>query len=326
MCAAMLGIVVLWTRHSLNLAWRSLGVANLLWMLAWLAFRLAIVAHPDVSWGDQAPYAEVLSVPLSALSVGWVLWALMSLYILIRPPREGNSHLIAQRHPLKAHGSVTPKPKYLPWIGMAFVIALLVSNITTQKISHFWGITVDVGTWFFPVTYIFNDIFTEVYGYAATRKYIWSAIAANLVMVLGFMWVVRVGASPAWAAFHEILWTVPRILMASLASFFLGEFLNAYVLAKLKIKMKGRWLPVRTISSTGVGVAIDSIAFVTIAFAGAMPVRVLVAIAAWEYVLKVGYEIIATPLTCWVIQRLKQAESMDVYDVKTRFSPFRWKV
>ncbi len=307
---ASLGLV---HQGSIRLMWQTLGVANALWLLAWLAFQLAVFAHPDISWTDQMPYALVLKIPFQHLLWGWGLWG--ALFLLM--PSRMRGHAVPK--------ALVSKGRYLPWIGMAFVVSLLVSNITTQKISHFWGITVDVGTWFFPVTYIFNDIFTEVYGYSATRKYIWAAIFANLVMIGGFALVLHLGHSPFKSSYTEILWTVPRILLASLVAFFLGEFLNAFVLAKLKIKMRGRWLPLRTIGSTGVGVAIDSIAFVTIAFAGTMPVSVLLAIALWEYILKVGYEILATPLTCYVIKVLKKVEHQDIYDVKTRFSPFHWR-
>lgn len=294
---------------SLRFTLKTLWVSNLLWTMAWIAFQFAVKVRPDISWHDQGAYQQVLDFSPLRLLPGWILLAGISTFYFLQK---------------RTHQKLVRKPRLLPWLGLGFILSLLVANITTQKISHFWGITVDVGTWFFPLTYIFNDLFTEVYGYNETRKYIWAAIAANLFMVASFYLLVAIGHSSLLASFHTILYTVPRILVASLISFFCGEFFNAYALAKLKVKMQGKWLALRTIGSTGIGVAIDSVIFVSIAFIGALPLKILATIALWEYVLKVGYEILATPLTCWLISRLKQYEKSDVYDHNTRFSPFQF--
>jgi len=219
--------------------------------------------------------------------------------------------------------------RWLPVITGLFVGILLISNIASVKPVYVWRFTFDGGTLLFPLSYIFGDILTEVYGYRASRKVIWTGfICAGLMAFILYL----VGKLPApasdWepaaqAGFERVLTPVGRIVIASLIAFFAGEFSNSYVLAKMKIFTKGRFLWTRTISSTLVGEGVDTALFCLIAFLGYFSTPVLIAVIVSNYIFKCSFEIIATPLTYAVVIGLKRAESMDVYDYGTDFNPFR---
>ncbi|HKI79434.1 MAG TPA: queuosine precursor transporter [Ignavibacteriaceae bacterium] len=222
---------------------------------------------------------------------------------------------------------VAPKKyKFYDFIMAAFVTILLCSNIIgAEKVVSIWGFSLGAGILFFPISYFFNDILTEVYGYARSRKVVWAGFAA-----LGFAsfmsWVV-VSLPPASGWIHQDAYLVvfgqtPRIVIASLLAFFSGEFVNSYVLAKMKIYTTGKFLWMRTIGSTIAGEAADSIIFYPIAFYGFWPNDLLITVMLTNYVLKVTWEVVATPLTYKVVGFLKRKENEDYYDKDTNFTPF----
>lgn len=216
--------------------------------------------------------------------------------------------------------------KHLDSITALFVAVLLISNVASTKILNLGPLTFDGGTILFPLSYIFGDILTEVYGYARSRKVIWLGfIAATLMSVT----LAIVGALPPaadWAnqdAYEVILGQTPRIVVASLIAYFAGEFSNSVTLAKLKVLTQGRRLWLRTISSTLLGQLLDTALFVLIAFTGTVPTNVLLAIVVSNYLFKCGVEILFTPITYWITGWLKQQEHEDYYDRETDFNPFR---
>ncbi|EKD93146.1 MAG: hypothetical protein ACD_28C00227G0001 [uncultured bacterium] len=216
--------------------------------------------------------------------------------------------------------------KYLDLITAFFAVILLVSNITSSKIAAIGPFTLDGGTLLFPLSYILGDVLTEVYGYARSRRVIWIGFGGLLLAMLTIMVVQKLPASPDWPgqeAYNAILGLTPRIMIASLIAYCAGEFSNSYLLAKLKLKTKGKFLWLRTISSTLVGQGIDTLLFVFIAFYGVFEADVLKAIIISNYVFKVGIEVLFTPLTYLIVNRLKRAEHEDFYDNKTDFNPFQ---
>ncbi len=216
--------------------------------------------------------------------------------------------------------------KHLDSITALFVAVLLISNITSTKILDLGLFTFDGGTLLFPLSYIFGDILTEVYGYGRSRKVIWLGFASALLMSLTLILVGALPPADDWpyqAAYQQILGLAPRIVLASLLAYFAGEFSNALILAKLKIATQGRWLWTRTIGSTLVGQAVDTAIFVLVAFTGIVPSSLLLTLIASNYVFKCAIEIVFTPMTYWLTGWLKQQEQEDFYDVETNFNPFR---
>lgn len=216
----------------------------------------------------------------------------------------------------------------------AFVVVLLISNLVGQKIC-----AIPLGTWngqpfvanvsgaqlLFPITYIFGDIFTEVYGYGASRRAIWLGFGACAVMALMGLFVVAIPAAPDWpnqAAFEAVFYTVPRFILASLVAFWLGEFTNSYTLAKMKLWTEGKYLWTRTVGSTVAGQFVDTTVLILIAFGGLASWSTMLNLIASGYIAKVLYEVAATPLTYLVVHRLKRAEGVDVFDRDTDFNPF----
>lgn len=227
--------------------------------------------------------------------------------------------------------------KYLDLIMVLFVTVLLLSNLLSSAKIIDLGLSIgplplafDAGTLVFPISYIFGDILTEVYGYRRSRRVIWSGFGATALMGL-FVWLAGVlpgetfwEQSVGQDAFNAVLGGVSGLVVASLVAYFMGEFSNSYVLARMKVATKGRWVWMRTIGSTLVGQAIDTVTFFTIATAlGVFPPELLVTLMVTNYILKVGLEVIMTPLTLQVIQWLKRAENEDYYDYNTDFNPFR---
>jgi len=215
--------------------------------------------------------------------------------------------------------------RYLDIILGLFVAVLLISNVASTKIVQLGPFTFDGGTILFPITYIFGDILTEVYGYRQSRRVIWTGFASALLMSIVFFIVGKLPAAEGWMnqeAYDSILGLTPRIVVASLVAYFAGEFANSFTLAKMKIWTKGRFLWSRTIGSTLVGEGVDTLLFVGIAFAGVLPMSLLISVFVSNYVFKVGFEAVSTPLTYVVVGRLKKSEGVDVYDYDTNFSPF----
>lgn len=216
--------------------------------------------------------------------------------------------------------------KYFEVIVAGFVASLLITDTVASKIfSPIWIFSLNGGALLIPINYIFGDILTEVYGYAHARRVIWLGFFAAGFMSLAYWVVGQIPSAPTWshqAAYDTILGIVPRIVFASLTAYFFGEFANSYVLAKMKILTKGRFLWTRTIGSTLVGQAVDTLVFVVLAFYGTQNFGVIASLSVSIYVLKVLIEIIATPITYRVVGFLKKAEAEDYYDYKTNFSPF----
>jgi uncharacterized integral membrane protein (TIGR00697 family) len=207
-----------------------------------------------------------------------------------------------------------------------FVTCLLAANTIAAKLVVVGGLTLTAGIVIFPISYVLGDVLTEVWGYAATRRVIWLGFACNALMVLAIWLGGELPPAPFWrgqGAYEEILGHTPRILAASFVAYLIGEFANAFVLAKLKIATQGRWLWTRTIGSTVVGQALDSAVFVTLAFAGAVPAGALVGIVAAQWLVKVVYEALATPLTYAAVAWLKSREQVDTFDYGTDFNPVR---
>ena len=210
-------------------------------------------------------------------------------------------------------------------VAVAFVACLITANVVSAKLIAVGGFVLAAGIVVFPLSYVIGDVLTEVYGYSAARRVIWLGFGANLLFVVA---AAIGGALPApafWphqAAYDQILGQAPRILAASFLAFLVGEFMNSYVLAKMKILTQGRWLWTRTIGSTVVGQACDSIIFVTIAFVGTVPLPAILGIIVTQWLAKCAYEAAATPLTYLVVHYLKRTEGIDTYDRGTRFNPF----
>jgi uncharacterized integral membrane protein (TIGR00697 family) len=221
---------------------------------------------------------------------------------------------------------VERKYRYFDLIMALFVAVLLISNVASTKIMRLGPFTFDGGTILFPVSYIFGDILTEVYGYRRSRRVIWTGFFCTGLMAAVLAIVGVLPPAQGWdnqAAYQSILGQTPRIVLGSLIAYFAGEFSNSYTLAKMKIWTGGRWLWTRTIGSTLVGEGVDTLLFVMIAFAGTMPGPLLWSIITSNYVFKVGVEAAMTPVTYWVASFLKRAEHEDVYDVGTDFNPFK---
>jgi len=216
--------------------------------------------------------------------------------------------------------------KHLDLITVFFVSVLLISNVASSKILSLGFFDFDGGTILFPLSYIFGDILTEVYGYARARRVIWMGLFMNVLMAIVFMIVAYLPSAATWTnqeAYMAILGWTPRIVLASVTAYFAGEFLNSYVLAKIKIWMNGKKLWVRTISSTVVGEAVDTVIFVMIAFYGVLDKDLLVAVMISNYIFKVLVEIVFTPLTYVIVGYLKKSENEDYYDRHTNFNPFK---
>ncbi|HEX6546994.1 MAG TPA: queuosine precursor transporter [Bryobacteraceae bacterium] len=206
-----------------------------------------------------------------------------------------------------------------------FVVILVISNIMGQKICAFGPLRVSGAQVLFPITYIFGDIFTEVYGYAASRKAIWFGFFASALLSVMSVFCVLLPAAPEWPnqqAFATVFYTVPRLVVASLLAYWCGEFANSYTLAKMKILTGGKHLWMRTIGSTLVGQAADSIIVMFVGFYGVVPVSTIIRLIISGYLAKVIYEAVMTPLTYLVVDFLKRKEKVDYFDYKTDFNPF----
>lgn len=215
--------------------------------------------------------------------------------------------------------------KHLDTITAFFVAVLLISNIASTKIFQIGFLSVDGGIIVFPLSYIFGDVLTEVYGYKRSRKVIWLGFGSALLMSVVLIIVGMLPESKEWGkqqAFNEILGTAPRIVIASLLAYFSGEFTNSFILAKMKIITKGKHLWARTIGSTIFGQIVDTVVFSLIAFWGALPADLILEIIVANYVIKTGVEIIFTPITYKFINWLKREEQEDYYDYETNFNPF----
>ncbi len=204
-----------------------------------------------------------------------------------------------------------------------FVTCLITANIIVVKPTSFGGIPAAIVI--FPLSYIVGDILTEVYGYRLARRVIWLGFLCNLIAVFAIWLGQLLPPASAWGgqeAYESILGYTPRILFASFLAYLVGEFSNSFVLAKMKIKTKGRWLWTRTIGSTIVAQALDAAIFIPIVYIGRFDLSFIAMASLTHWLAKVGYETIATPFTYTVVNFLKKKEAIDTYDYETNFNPF----
>jgi queuosine precursor transporter len=215
--------------------------------------------------------------------------------------------------------------KYLEGLIQTFVVVLLISNLVASKMVPIGPLRVSAAQMLFPITYIFGDIFTEVYGYGASRKAIWRGFYSSILMAAIGIFAIWLPPAPEWhnqQAFETIFGVVPRIVAGSLLAFWLGEFANSYTLARLKLITKGKYLWTRTVGSTVVGQAVDTVVVVSFIFYD-QPIGTILNVIFSGYVFKVAYEILATPITYAVVNFLKRKEGIDTFDANTNFSPFK---
>ena len=223
-----------------------------------------------------------------------------------------------------------PGPRFLVPITALFTGALIISNIVAVKIADFSNVSGPVNNFFlpaavvvFPLSYILGDILTEVYGYRVARRVIWSAFLADAVVVVSIVAAQQLPSAPFWenqAAYDSVLGQTWRLVGASFAAFLVGEFANSVVLARMKVATNGRFLWTRTIGSTIVGEGLDSALFITLAFSGQTGIELWPLI--WkQWAFKVGFEVLATPLTYAVVTALKRVEGLDTYDRDIAFNP-----
>jgi queuosine precursor transporter len=227
--------------------------------------------------------------------------------------------------------------RYLGALTSLFVTVLLLSNLLSSAKIIDLGVSLgpiplifDAGTLVFPISYIFGDILTEVYGFRTARRVIWTGFAAMLLMAF-FVWLTgRLPGDAAWegyagqAAYDAILGGISSLIVASIAAYFAGSFSNSIVLAKMKVMTEGRHLWTRTIGSTLVGQGVDTVVFISIAtMLGVFPPEALVGLIVTNYLFKVGIEVLLTPVTLPVVHWFKRSEGADVFDHRTNFNPFR---
>lgn len=208
-----------------------------------------------------------------------------------------------------------------------FVAVVLISNVASVKILKLGPFTFDGGTILFPLSYIFGDILTEVYGYRRSRRVIWHGFFAAALMSAVLWTVGKLPPADGWGhqeAYLKLLGLTPRIVLGSFIAYLAGEFTNSYVLARMKVLMRGRRLWMRTVGSTLAGEAVDTVLFTTIAFAGVLPGALLLSVVVSNYVFKCAVEVLMTPATYAVVGYLKRSEGEDYYDYDTNFNPFAW--
>jgi hypothetical protein len=215
--------------------------------------------------------------------------------------------------------------KWFLFVVAIFITSLLAANIIAVKLIDIWGFIMPAGVIIFPVSYIFGDVLTEVYGYRRARQVIWLGFFCNLLAVAAIWGAQLLPAASFWdgqPAYERILGYVPRLLAASFVAYLVGEFANSLVLAKMKVLTNGRFLWSRTIGSTIVGQGLDSLVFILLAFVGTIPAAGLFSAVMTQWVVKSAYETAVTPLTYVVVSFLKRKENLDVFDRDTNFNPF----
>jgi len=218
---------------------------------------------------------------------------------------------------------------YLPVLTGFFTATLLISNVLNCKIIRVGPFPMTGGLILFPVVALFGDVLTEVYGYAESRKVIWTGLGSLILLVVMVSICGALPADPFWqqqAAYVAILGAVPRVAAASLLAYWVGEFSNSYVLAKYKIRTAGKWISWRFVVSTAVGQAIDSATFVTVAFAGKLPWREMAEVSVFGWAVMLLWEIAALPLTVPFVKALKRSEGVDYFDTDTDFNPLHFRL
>lgn len=210
--------------------------------------------------------------------------------------------------------------------GVLFTSCLLISNLISSKIIAIGSWFVPAGVMIFPISYIINDVVAEVWGYRKARLIIWTGFLMNLFAVLFYTLSVQWPAAPFWQnqeAFANVLSSTPRIAIASLMAYLVGSFINAYVMSRVKILTKGRNFSFRAILSTLFGEGADSAIFITVAFAGIIPLSQLPMMILTQAVIKTLFEIVLLPVTIWVVKRIKRVDNVDTFDVGVSYNPFK---
>jgi uncharacterized integral membrane protein (TIGR00697 family) len=221
-----------------------------------------------------------------------------------------------------------PRYRYLDTLIHVFVVVLIISNLVGPKITAIGPFRVSGAQWLFPITYIFGDVFTEVYGYAASRRAIWTGFFASALLTVMGLFVVWLPPAPEFhdqQAFATVFNFVPRTIAASLSAYWCGEFANSFVMAKMKLWTNGKYLWTRTIGSTLVGQAVDTTVVMILIFGGSVSLGTIANLIGSGYLFKVTYEILATPMTYAVVNFLKRREGGEIFDRSTNFNPFRLK-
>jgi hypothetical protein len=205
----------------------------------------------------------------------------------------------------------------------------MIANIVSGRLVQIGSLTLTSAIFLFPITYIFGDILTEVYGFERSRLVIWLGIIANIIMSLYFWLIIKIPVPVFFengAAYTTVLGFTPLVVFASILGFFAGEFANSSALSILKKVTHGKWLWTRTIGSTIVGEFVDTAIFITIAFAAVLPIGALIPMLIAQYVFKTLYEIIATPLTYLIVKKVKKVEQLDTFDYGIKYNPFSLKI
>ena len=229
---------------------------------------------------------------------------------------------------MSTHAKSEISPLFLLFTAL-FVTCLLVANIIAGKLIQVFGMILPAAVIVFPITYILGDVFTEVYGFGRARIVIWIGFGANLLMAGLFFLTIIMPYPDFWkdqTPYRLVLGTAPRVVVASIIAYMAGEFSNSFILSRLKIYTQGKMLWVRTIGSTLAGEGVDTALFIAIAFSGSFPLSVLGELMLFQYLWKVGYEIVATPLTYCLVRWVKRKEGIDVFDYQADYNPFRWGV
>lgn len=207
-----------------------------------------------------------------------------------------------------------------------FIACLMISNVIAGKLFALGHWALPAGAIIFPITYLFGDVLTEVWGFGPTRFVIWLGFAANIFMSVVFLVVIALPHPGFWtgqSAYAIVLGMTPRLVIASTLAYWCGSFINSFVMSRLKVLTEGKWLWTRTIASTSCGELIDTCIFITISFYGLVPNAVVIQMIILQYIWKVAYEAIATPLTYAIIGWIKKVDSSDVYDKHINYSPFK---
>lgn len=234
----------------------------------------------------------------------------------------------SEKDPLAIEIRQTPY-KYYTLLAMLFGVILVISNILSSKLMVLCGLTITGGQLLFPLTYQLGDVITEVYGYKRARQLIWGAILCNLTFVIFSQITIAMPASAYWhhqQEFSQVLGSVPRIIFASLIGYFCGEFMNSFVLSKMKIAYKGQHFWKRVLGSSTAAISIASVVFTFLAFLGVLPINDLISLMIKVFAICILYEIAALPLTYKAAEILKRIEKIDIYDINTKFNPFSLEV
>ncbi len=215
------------------------------------------------------------------------------------------------------------------FLGILFTTSLLISNILAVKIIQIFSFSAPAGVLIFPIAYILNDIIVEVYGFNKAKFIIWLGFLMNILMLIFFTLSISLPSSPFWEhqeAYQLILGSTPRIVFASLMAYILGNFMNALIMSKMKVLFAGKSFSARAILSTLFGESLDSTVFITIAFIGIFPIKVILIMIVTQALIKTAYEIIILPITMFLVSKVKKWEGEDVFDTNISYNPFTLKI